>query len=151
MLDGDGCSSTCQLQDMPPPSISPSPPPPPPTNGREVDYCYAGGLASCPPCLGELPGRATQPLVAAVRVCAAPGICLHACYTCVFHASLTSNFMRLPPAPLPPCSMPAGKCSTVDNFGTDGIICKVPQYLKGSYPDSDVSVQQSGTLEEKTA
>ncbi len=54
VLDGDGCSSTCQFQNLPPPSIMPSPPPPPPTNGRDVDYCYAGGLASCPPCLGEI-------------------------------------------------------------------------------------------------
>ncbi|KAG2450459.1 hypothetical protein HYH02_004961 [Chlamydomonas schloesseri] len=90
VLDGDGCSSTCRFQNLPPPSIMPSPPPPPPTNGRDVDYCFAGGLTSCPPCMG--------------------------------------------------------KCSTVDNFGANGIICKVPQYLKGSYSDSDVCRNNLGIL-----
>lgn len=55
VLDGDGCSSTCQFQDFPPPSISPSPPPPPPTNSHSVDYCLAAGLAGCATCAGKCP------------------------------------------------------------------------------------------------
>jgi hypothetical protein len=36
----------------------------------------------------------------------------------------------------------AGKCSTVDNFGKDGNVCRLPAYIKGTVPDAMVRAKQ---------
>lgn len=53
VLNGDGCSSTCKFQDLPPPSAQPSPPPAPPKNSDAIDYCVRSGSPSCANCGGE--------------------------------------------------------------------------------------------------
>lgn len=52
IMDSDGCSSTCQLQDLPPPPPPAKVPPPPPTNRPDVDYCSSLGTTGCATCMG---------------------------------------------------------------------------------------------------
>ncbi|EFJ49171.1 hypothetical protein VOLCADRAFT_90034 [Volvox carteri f. nagariensis] len=53
ILDGDGCSATCQFQDFPPPPPVVFAPPPPPTNQPDVNYCSYDGVTGCATCQGS--------------------------------------------------------------------------------------------------
>jgi hypothetical protein len=40
----------------------------------------------------------------------------------------------------------AGKCNTEDNFGKNGNLCKIPGFLKGAMPDSQVCKNGAGFI-----
>jgi hypothetical protein len=40
----------------------------------------------------------------------------------------------------------AGKCDTEDNFGKNGNICRIPGYLKGTVPDSQICTNGAGFI-----
>ncbi len=58
IMDGDGCSSDCQLQDLPPPpppTVAPASPPPPPTNNPDNNFCTSVNTIGCATCQGTQP------------------------------------------------------------------------------------------------
>ncbi|KAG2437447.1 hypothetical protein HXX76_006097 [Chlamydomonas incerta] len=50
----------------------------------------------------------------------------------------------------PQCANCAGKCVTVDNFANDGTICKLPVYLGGAVPNSEVCMNDKNFVAFKT-